>query len=59
MLDPTRILDAVTEEFDKILSGPGVSWNKVGMTVALNKAFSIAYAKILRELEDNDKGCDK
>jgi len=52
MLDPERVHELVVLEFNKILEGPGISWNKNGMITAIHKAFAIAYTKLLKELNE-------
>lgn len=40
-----KFIEFIQEEFEKILKGPGVTWNKDGMLAAMNKALIIAMAR--------------
>ncbi len=37
-----QLIEAIREEFTKILAGPGVSWDKRGMQAALERALANA-----------------
>lgn len=41
------ILEDIRIEFKKMLEGPGITWNKQGMLLVLEKAISKACAKNL------------
>lgn len=44
-----KLLAYVGEELEKILSGPGVSWNKVGVMNAFYKAWVLGLSRYARE----------
>lgn len=44
-----KLVEYVREELEKLLSGPGISWNKVGIMSAFDRAWIKGMARYARE----------
>ena len=49
MTPAQRLVENIRTEFEKALSGSGVSWNKIGILMQLDRSITAALLKELQE----------